>query len=157
MPLPTLAVKTGGGGDATINVPNSGRQAANDSQAVVLSTEDLAVLNNIMARLPAAFDRGRLGVALAGRGVTYTDRSGTIATAGSAQELAAANAARTGLTLQNTSSGDLRVSSRGAASASAGILIKSGDLYTWPAHGTPVGAISIWGAASGQSFEAMEW
>lgn len=42
MALPTITVTPGTG--QTINVPNSGRRAAVDSQAVVLSNEDLAAL-----------------------------------------------------------------------------------------------------------------
>jgi hypothetical protein len=92
-----------------------------------------------------------------GQGVTYTDRSGTITLGGTAQTLTATNNARKGLTIQNTSSGDLRVSTRGTASSTAGILLKPGSLYEWPAHGVPVSAVSIWGATTAQAFEAMEW
>jgi hypothetical protein len=47
MPLPIIAVTPGVG--ATVNTPASGRQLAADSQAVVLSTEDLASLVAIAA------------------------------------------------------------------------------------------------------------
>lgn len=100
---------------------------------------------------------GPVPITTRGNGVTYTDRSGTVTAGGTQQQLAAANANRVGLMVQNTSAGDLRVSSRGNASATAGILIKTGDLFIWPVHGTPVVAISIFGATTGQAFEAMEW
>lgn len=97
-----------------------------------------------------------LPVAVHGIGVTIADRSGAIAAGGTAQTLAAANAARRGLFVQNVSSGDLRVSARGGATGTAGLLLTPGALYEWPAHMTPTGAISVWGAATGQAFEAGE-
>lgn len=120
-------------------------QAAANASLASMDTKTPALVNS------------RVPVAVAGNGVTYTDRSGAIATGGGAQALAPANPSRVGLMFQNTSSGDLRVSSRGSASGSAGILVKTGDLFIWPAHGVPVGIISVFGATTAQAFEAMEW
>lgn len=97
------------------------------------------------------------GIPQTGNPVTYTDRSGTITTGGTAQNAAAANTSRKGLWLQNTSTGNLRVSTRGTASSTAGILVAPGNMMSWPAHGIPTAALSVWGATTGQAFEAAEW
>jgi hypothetical protein len=47
MPLPTIAIPNFSGGSVTVNTPASARQAAADSAAVVLSTEDKADLAGI--------------------------------------------------------------------------------------------------------------
>ena len=91
-----------------------------------------------------------LAVALIGGSVASI--SGTITAGGTAQVLAAANAARRGITLQNTSSGDLRVSPWGTASTSAGYKVAAGDLLVLDAPHCGVGAISIWGATTAQTF-----
>ena len=91
-----------------------------------------------------------------GRPVSLTNRSGTIQTGGTAQNLVAANAARTALRVANRSSGNLTVHDAGAASATAGILVAPGQVYEWPAESVPSGAVSIWGATTGQAFYAVE-
>lgn len=93
----------------------------------------------------------------AGGGVTYTDRSGSITTGGTAQNAAAANSVRRGMWVQNTSGADMRVSASGAASATDGILVAPGQILNYPPNGVPVTAISVWGATTGQTFEAAEW
>ncbi|MEI8166445.1 MAG: hypothetical protein WCG26_08700 [Chloroflexales bacterium] len=88
-------------------------------------------------------------------GVTPTDRSGTVTTGGQAQVLLPANAARRWLYIQNTSAGILYLSFTGTASLS-GIQLAPGASYENPPHFCPTGAISIYGAASAQTFAAME-
>lgn len=96
--------------------------------------------------------------ASSGAQVTFTDRSGTIATGGVAQQLMAANAARRGFWVQNTSLADLWISEVGtAAVAGASIQIPSGAIYETMAHAVPIAAISIFGATTGQSFAAREF
>jgi len=51
MPLPTILVKDGANIDRTVFRIDSGRQAAADSSAVVLSAEDLAAINAIATAL----------------------------------------------------------------------------------------------------------
>jgi len=98
------------------------------------------------------------GAAAASGAVTYLDRSGSIAVAGQAQPVAAANVARRGFFLQNLSAGDLWLNATGAASAGAPSLkVAAGQLYESPAHGVPATAISVLGAAAGQAFAAREW
>ncbi len=86
------------------------------------------------------------------------DRSGTITSGGSAQTLMAANSARRGFWIQNQSSGDLWISELGTAAATQpSIQIGAGAFYESLATGTPVSAISIFGATTGQAFAAREW
>lgn len=85
-------------------------------------------------------------------------RSGTITTGGTAQTLMSANAARRGWTLQNLSTGDIWVSDVGAAAASQPSLkVPAGALYETPAGYGSVGAVSVFGATTGQAFSAREW
>lgn len=86
-----------------------------------------------------------------------SDGTGTIATGGTAQPLLPNAGSREGFWVQNTSSGDLRISRDGAASSTAGLLLPPGALYESPA-GMPVsGAISVWGATTGQTYSMGEW
>lgn len=62
MALPTLGVKDKDGVDRTINTPNSGRQAAADSQAHVMSTEDKAVFGSPTDARATATDTTSVGV-----------------------------------------------------------------------------------------------
>ncbi|MEI8166700.1 MAG: hypothetical protein WCG26_09975 [Chloroflexales bacterium] len=86
---------------------------------------------------------------------TPTDRSGTITTGGVAQVLAAANASRVYLFVQNTSTGTLSLSFTGTASLTT-LQLAPGASYENPPHFCPVGAISIFGATTAQAFVAME-
>lgn len=106
-----------------------------------------------------AVDDGHpLPVSQRGRTVTYTDRSGTIAAAGTAQPLAPANAARGGFFIENLSTGDLWITSLGTATiGQPAIRIAAGQLYEFPANGVPGASLSIVGATAGQSYAAREW
>lgn len=81
------------------------------------------------------------------------DRSGSIATAGTAQDVAAQNTARQGLTFQNTSDTDMRLTENGVtATATTGFLVK-------PGSGVNVSTnrrISVWCASAGKTFAATE-
>ena len=85
-----------------------------------------------------------------------TSVGGSVTTGGTAQVLAAANSVRRGITLQNTSTGDLRVSPWGTASSTAGFLVAAGALLVLDAPHCGVGAISIWGATTAQTFVGGE-
>ena len=90
--------------------------------------------------------------------VVYTDHSGSITTGGAAQTMMAANTSRNGFCIQNTSSADLWVGFVGTAAAGGSSLkLPAGTLYESLPHGVPTGAISIFGATTGQSFAAVEW
>lgn len=99
---------------------------------------------------------GRLGqipVRLAGPSVI--NRSGTITTGGTAQTLAAAYVERAGMTVQNISSGILTLTEDGVTTASTtvGYRLNPGDTATINTQKL----ISIWGATTGQAFQATEW
>lgn len=84
-----------------------------------------------------------------------TNRSGSITTGGTAQELAPANAARISLTAQNISSGDLWVNEIGgtaAVGAAGSYKVAAGQAFSVGTNR----AISILGATTGQAFTATE-
>lgn len=87
-----------------------------------------------------------------------TGLSGTITTGGAAQTLAAANANRQGLWVQNQSTAALWINFEETAVASQpSIKIDAGALYETPANWCPIGSVSIIGATTGQAFAAREW
>jgi hypothetical protein len=98
-----------------------------------------------------------LAVATRTTTVTYTDRSGSITTGGTAQQAAPANASRAGFWIQNRSTANLYLNSSGTASSSVGpsngsIEIEPGQIYEPPSWGIPGTALSIFGATTGQAF-----
>ena len=89
---------------------------------------------------------------------TLTDRSGTITTGGTAQQIMASNASRKGFSVQNVSSGDLWVRETGtAAAAQPSLKLTSGAYFETPAGYGSTGAVSVFGATTGQAFVAREW
>ena len=113
------------------------------------------------ASLPVALASDQSAVPTAPPRVAATSRSGTIATGGTAQDLMPANAARNGWCIQNLSTGDLRVRSKGAAGTAIAsfdqnsLLIPPGGYYEAP-HASPH-AFSVIGSQTGQAFYATEW
>lgn len=91
--------------------------------------------------------------------VEPVDRSGSITAGAVAQTLMAANSARGGWSLQNNSSGDLWFNELGSAAVATqpSIKVAAGDYYESPVTGCPTGAISVYGATTGQTFSAREW
>ena len=84
-----------------------------------------------------------------------TDRSGSIATGGTAQQLAAANASRISLEGQNISSGDLWINEIGgtaAADTAGSYKVVANSTFSISTNR----AISIVGATTGQKFTATE-
>lgn len=93
-----------------------------------------------------------------GNVVNTTDKSGTVTSGGTAQVLAAANNYRRGFWIQNQSTGDLWINPTGtAAAAQPSLWLPSGSYWEAPQDGVPAGAISIFGATTGQAFAAREW
>jgi hypothetical protein len=92
--------------------------------------------------------------------VTLTDRSGTITSGGTSQQLAAANATRQYLLIQNNSAADLWVNFGVAAVANQpSIRLASGAQIEYSPGGTgviPSQAVNIIGATTGQAFTAKE-
>ena len=90
--------------------------------------------------------------------VTATDKSGTIATGGTAQTAIALNANRRAFWIQNLSAGDLWISDVGpATAASPSLKIVAGGLYESMPGNCPTSAISIIGATTSQAFAAREY
>jgi hypothetical protein len=90
---------------------------------------------------------------------TPTDHSGTIAIGGQAQQLFAANVTRKGCSFQNLSSDNLYLNDTSSASAGAGSLLVTPGSYWNCAIGGVVtnGAISLYGATTGDQFTAKEY
>lgn len=91
---------------------------------------------------------------------TLIDRSGSIVTGGTAQQLAAANAARKGWRLQNTSANDLWFNDTGVAASVGGAgsyQLQPGGYYESPPGGSSQTSLSIFGVTTAQSFSAAEW
>ncbi len=86
-----------------------------------------------------------------------TDRSGTIATGGTQQNVMPANAKRAYLFIQNVSSGDLWIDlTVPAVSASPSIRLPAGAVYSCESGFIPTDAINIIGATLGQAYSAKE-
>ena len=157
--MATVDVKDAAGATVAIEKPLApGRAAAASSKPVALSTEDKAALDAMSAKLPAALVSGRLPVQSVPQQGSLTDRSGTIATGGTAQQLMASNASRLGWWVQNVSTADLWINGTGTASAAYGsIRLVPGALYETPAGAVGSAAVSIFGATTGQAFTAREF
>jgi len=92
-------------------------------------------------------------------GAAAGDGSGTVAAGGSAQTLFGGAVPQNGFLVQNNSSAALWVSDVGAASAGgASIQIAAnGGVFATPSGYKPAGAVSLYGATTGQSFAARRW
>jgi hypothetical protein len=91
-------------------------------------------------------------------GSAAVDGSGTIAIGGTAQILFAGIVPVNGFQLCNNSSAALYVSDVGNASAGgASMQVGPGAIYTTPDGYRPAGAVSVYGAATGQAFAARRW
>lgn len=88
-----------------------------------------------------------------------TDRSGTVTAGGTAQQLMAANASRNGWSLYNSSTSNLWINDVGGTALVQGssFMVSPNSLYESPKNGSSVGAISIYGATTGQTFAAREY
>jgi hypothetical protein len=88
--------------------------------------------------------------------------SGSITTGGTAQVLATAVSSLNGFvgySVQNTSAGDLWINDENATAvlASPSIKIVSGAIYESPPNRQALGALSIIGATTGQTFTAKRF
>lgn len=89
-------------------------------------------------------------------GVTLVDRSGTIASGGTAQEVCAANSKRSYLLLQNVSGADLWINfDATAVAAQPSMLLASGAGLVFDSK-VPLGAISVYGASGAQAYVCKE-
>lgn len=89
---------------------------------------------------------------------TITDRSSTIMLGGAAQTVMPSNSSRGGCSIQNESQYDLWINELGTAAATEpSRLLTAGSEWICPSNGIPTGAISIYGAVTGQAYAAKEW
>lgn len=90
---------------------------------------------------------------------TASDGSDTVATGGAPQMLFGGIVPNNGFLVQNNSSAALWISDVGIASAGgASIQIAAnGGIFVTPSDYKPAGAVSLYGAATGQSFAARRW
>jgi hypothetical protein len=88
-----------------------------------------------------------------------SDGSGAVAAGGSAQALFGGIAPVNGFLVQNNSSAALWVSDVGTAAAGgASIQIAAnGGVFATPSGYKPAGAVSLFGATTGQAFAARRW
>jgi len=162
----------GGATEATLSALNEKVPALAGGKTPVADAENLAMVTNVAARLGATDDAAaasdsatssliglfkRLLVKFPGLG-SPTSRSSTITAGGTAQQLCAANTARVGLIVQNLSTGDLWINDLGTASAAQpSIRLQSGAYWETPPNYGAKGAVSIFGATTGQAFSAREF
>ncbi len=92
-------------------------------------------------------------------GAVARDGSGTLATGGSAQTLFGGIVPANGFVVQNNSSSALWISDVGvAANGGASIQIgANGGSFATPSGYKPAGAVSLYGATTGQAFAARRW
>jgi hypothetical protein len=92
-------------------------------------------------------------------GTAASDGSGTVAAGGSAQTLFGGIVPTNGYLVQNNSSGPLWISDVGGASAGGASiqLAANGGIFATPSGYQPAGAISLYGATTGQAFAARRW
>jgi hypothetical protein len=147
--------------NATVTIASTDAQFGTDATGVTQATGGSGLrgwLSSIYAKLLAG-----LNVINTPAFATLTDCSLQIAAGGTAQLLIAANAARHGWRLQNTSGGDLwfkDVGSTGTDASAGGpgcFKIASGGYYESPPGGGAQGNISVFGATSGQTFSGSWW
>lgn len=89
---------------------------------------------------------------------TLTDRSGSVTTGSTAQNIMSASAQRRGFFFQNLSTTDLWIRIAGTASAGSGSLkIVPDGYYESPDTIPAVGLVSLFGTTTGQAFSCQEW
>jgi hypothetical protein len=115
------------------------------------SSGDASAANQVIANQSLANIESTLsGVA------SVTDSSGSITIGGDAQELMPINLVRKGFYVQNTSAADLYINWITTADVLS-LKLSAGALYEWPSTLVPTGAISIFGATTGQTYFAGEF
>lgn len=92
-------------------------------------------------------------------GAKASDGSGAVATGGSAQTLFGGVVPANGFLVQNNSSAALWISDVGAAAAGGASiqLAANGGIFATPSGYKPGGAVSLYGATTGQAFAARRW
>lgn len=91
--------------------------------------------------------------------IAASDGSGSLAAGGSAQTLFGGIVPANGFLVQNNSSAALWISDVGTASAGGASiqLAANGGVFATPSGYKPAGAVSLYGATTGQAFAARRW
>lgn len=90
--------------------------------------------------------------------LTAADRGAIVTTAGTAQQLMAANASRRGFAIQNQSTGACYINGQASATQDyRSLLIPAGGFYDTPPTHVGTGAISIVCAVANAPVYAREW
>jgi hypothetical protein len=131
-----------------------------------LSTMQDAAQNLVPVHVPAAI-AGGIAVPVSATtplpvvnaaGAAASDGSGTITTGGTAQILFGGIVPANGWLVCNNSAGALYISDVGTASAGgSAIQVAAGATFVTPSGYKPPGAVSIFGATTGQAFAARRW
>jgi hypothetical protein len=130
-----------------------GQQAAASSIPVVLTAAQLSALTP----LSTVSISGTVPVSAAPIRGALTDRSGTITAGGTAQTLAAANAARSTFFFQNNSSGALWINfTATAVQSQPSIQVSAGSSFSMDGRFVSTEAISVIGATTAQAWTAKE-
>ena len=92
-------------------------------------------------------------------GSVASDGSGSVATGGSPQPLFGGTVPANGFLVQNNSSAALWICDTGTASNGGASLqlAANGGLFVTPSGYKPAGAVSLYGATTGQIFAARRW
>ncbi|MGH7089685.1 MAG: hypothetical protein ACREE4_20820 [Stellaceae bacterium] len=131
-----------------------------------LSTQTDAAQSLVPVHVPAALASGIAVPVSAAAPLPVTnaagspaqDGSGMIAVGGTAQQLFGGVVPATGFLVCNNSAAALYVSDVGlAAPGGSSIQVAPGATWATPAGYRPAGAVSIYGATSGQGFAARRW
>lgn len=139
--MPSLVVKDANSANQTIQtLPATGQAPSANSLPVVVASDQGAVPADTVVKGTAA------------------NRSGTITTGGTAQQLMAANASRRGFRIQNQSNGALYFSATGTATMDQNsFLLNAGDYFESSPHFIGTTVVSIIGATTGQAYHATEF
>lgn len=136
----------GGSAIATDNVSGFHYQ----KMKLVYGADGIATDTTTTDRLPVS-NMPQIGV--------LTDRSGTLTTGGTAQQIAPVNTIRLGWSVYNLhATSDLWVNTlTTAVQSQPSLRIPAGAMYETPPGGQGTGAISVVGPTTGQAFTAREW
>ena len=137
-----------------MSYPSSGGGGGGGSEVTLLAGSAIAGKFGIDQTTPFTTN----AVTIVGA-ITKTDRSGTITSGGTSQQLMASNSIRKGWQLQNNSTGAIAFNELGSAASltSGSFILQPGASYESPIGAISTAQINIIGATTGQSFTAREW
>jgi hypothetical protein len=90
------------------------------------------------------------------RGSDVAPQGGTLATTGGVRGVGG-TAPKNGYMIGNNSSSVIMVQDNGTPSISSGFPVQPGTIFITPPGYTPLGAVEIWTASNGETFEYRGW